>query len=149
MTDYIDDAKMEAVLRKLRVNAPWWKIKETYENWENIYKPDAHPTISQEAFQHLATVFHFKNRTADKCRGELMHWLKLHAEFYNDDLKVVYDRMVEKRDELVTMQRNMGMDNIIEYINWMPQYGGFIFAPGRAREQDQFHKDGNVPYAFG
>ena len=149
MTDYIDEQKMEAVLRKLRSTLPWWKIKETYENWENTYKADAHQDISQEAFQHLSTVFHFKNRTADKCRGELMHWLKQHQEFYNDDLKVVYDRMVEKRDEYQQMQTMAGVLNPTPYINWLPQYGGYVFGPGRARQQDQFHKDGNVPYPFG
>ena len=145
----INDPKMEAVLRKLRVNTPWWKIKEMYEQWENTYKADAHQNIGQQAFEHFATVFHFKSRTADKCRGELMYWLKQHQEFYNDNLEIVYNRMKSKLEEFQSMQLQSGCVNVIEYINWMPQYGGYIFAPGRAKQQDTFHKDGNVPYMFG
>ena len=149
MSEGIEDAKMEAVLRKLRVSTPWYRIKEMYDNYENVFKADAHQNIGQEAFQHLSSVFHFKFRTAEKCRGELMHWLKNHPEFYNDDLKVVYDRMVQKRDEFQQMQLQAGCQNLIDYINWLPQYGGYIFAPGRAKQQDEFHKDGNVPYILG
>ena len=149
MTDEINDMKMDAVLRKLRVSVPWWKIKEAYDNWEDIFKADAHQNLGQEAFEHLSTVFHFKFRTAEKCRGELMYWLKNHPEFYNDDIRVVYERMREKRDDFQKMQEQMGCTNFIEFINWIPQYGGYIFGPGRAKQQDEFHKETQMPYIFG
>ena len=149
MGDEVNEMKMDAVLRKLRVSVPWYRIKELYDNFENVFKADAHQNIGEAAFKHFATVFHFKFRTADKCRGELMYWLKNHQEFYNDDLKIVYDRMVQKRDELQQQQIQMGCSTPIPYINWMPQYGGYIFGTGRAKQEDEFHRDANVPYIFG
>ena len=146
---YLIDEKMEATLKACGVKCPWWKIKDTYEKIDNMFKPDAFPYFTDEAFEHLNEVFHFKSRTMDRCRTEFMTWLKKHQEFYNDNLEVVYNRMKETLASYQQYQQEQGIAHVIEYINWIPQYGGYVFSAGRAKQQDQYYKETDSSYRWG
>ena len=144
----VEDEKMMDVLRHMRVQAPWQKIKETYENWENTFKQDHFKFLMLNDFQILSEVFYFKSDALDKCRGELIYFLRNHQEFYNDNIEVVYTRMQERKELHNTELAQMGKSPI-PFINWFPQYGGKIaHAKSRRNAEYDWHKRNQIEFAL-
>ena len=144
----VEDEKMSAVLKYMRVQTPWANIREKYENWENTFKLDHFKFISFLDIQKLGDVFYFKGKDLGKCRGEFIYFLKNHQEFYNDDIAVVFVRMCEAREVCNTERAEQGKLPI-PFVNWIPEYGGAV-VDSRSRNQSErdWHARNGVPFAL-
>ena len=144
----VEDEKMVAVMRHLRVRTPWCEIKDCYENWDDVFKLDHYKFITYGDMMNLSQVFHFKGKDMTRSRNEFIYFLKNHQEFYNDDLQVVYQRMYDAREEYNNVRAEAG--NLpIPFINWIPEYGGTILdQKTRMGAEAKWHHENGVPYCL-
>lgn len=141
----MNDSVMEAVLKYHKVRASWGDIKATYDNWTNVYKHDHFQFLSLFEAQQMAQVFHFKSGDLYRCRNELMNFLSKHKQFYNDNLEIVYQRMVAAREEYNT--KLAAINKLpIPFINWIPIYGGSVQASIQRNAEMEWHRRNQVAF---
>lgn len=115
-------------------------------NYDNTYKKTGLTSVTLEQVKKLSTIFYFRHRDFTSMRKQLMAWLKDYPQFYNDDIEVVYNRMIQKLHEYQHFQlQQHHLRQVCPYINWVPEFGGNVL-PSRPT-QDQWHKQQSVPYA--
>ena len=139
----VDDDKMQAVLNSFKIRAAnWAQIKQTYENWANIYKHQVVKALTFEQIQQLQDVFEFKGVTLVKCVNEFVNWISQHKQFYNDNFECMHEKIRLSLDEF---NRNNG--SAVPYINWLPEYGGMIQMQKKGEEM-RWHQRNQVPFAL-
>ena len=144
----VEDAKMTSVMKHLRVRTPWNDIKECYQNWADVFKMDRYKFITPHDVLQLSRVFHFKGKDLGKARTEFIYFLRIHQEFYNDDIEVVYGRMCSARDEYNDNRAAEGKLPI-PFINWIPEYGGTLLdTRTQASAEANWHHENGIPYCL-
>ena len=62
----------------------------------------------------------------------MIYFLRQNQQFYNDDIRVVYDRLCAAREEF-----NTGRPNPIPFVNWIPEYGGPLFDAKKVHKAEE------------
>ena len=144
----IDDAKMAEVLKYMRVQTPWEKIKALYENWEDIFKENHFKNLGLADLHVLSAVFYFKGEEVEHCTNQFIYFLRNHQEFYNDNIVIVFQRMQSALEEFNTEALENGQ-KVVPFINWLPDFGGKItYKPIRNKAEYEWHKENDVPFAL-
>ena len=141
----VEDEKMVAVLSYLGSRMTWEKIRDTYENWADIFKPDRFKWLGLRDLDELAKVFYFKGQDIARCRNEFIYFLKQYQEFYNDNIEIVFQRMVEAREAYNTHLAQSG-HLPIPFVNWIPDYGGRIQGSKRHQGEMEWHRENQIPF---
>ena len=139
----IDAAKMNEVFKYLKIkNHSWEEVYDHYENWEDHYKHDHHRNLTVKDIKAISVVYEWKSNDIYKQRAQFSDFLAKNKEFYNDDLKIVIQRMISKRDEL---SEQYGIQ--FPYINWLPEYGGLMQDQKNMRNREsECRNANNLPY---
>ena len=143
----VDDQIMQDTFDRLKIkNVSWRSVREYVEDYPNQYKDDVlREQITLEIIQAFDDVFYWGdyNITFQSAKAKLIDWIRKHKEFYNDDLRIIYDRMVEIIEQVNKEIKDRLRPNAkwtkIPYINWLPGYGGMIRGNRHFCER-QFHK---------
>ena len=95
----VDDQIMQDVFDRLKIrNVSWRSVREYVEDYDNQFKDDVlQESITLDDIQLFDKVFYWGdyNITFETAKAKLIDWIRKHKEFYNDDLRIIYDRMVE------------------------------------------------------
>ena len=141
---FFDASTMEEVFRHLKIKKSWEEVENLYYNWPNYYKHDRYKNLSVPELQAISQVFEFKSNIIYTQRNQFIDFLSKNKEFYNDDLDIVIDRMIKKRDELA---RQYGY--VLPHLNWYPEYGGMMQDPQIMRNRElNYRNDNNIPYTL-
>ena len=143
----VDDQIMQDVFDRLKIrNVSWNSVKNYVEDYENQYKDDVlQESITLGIIQEFDKVFYWGdyNVTFETAKAKLIDWIRKHKEFYNDNLEITYNRMVEtierENAEIRAALRRNAKWKKIPYINWLPGYGGMIRGNRNYCER-QFHR---------
>ena len=142
-----NDDEMQMVFDRLKIkNVSWIDVKNYAENYTDQYKDDyLQENITLEIIQAFDDVFYWGdyNITFESAKHKLIDWIRKHKQFYNDDLEITHQRMVEtiaieNAKLCAKLPKNAKWTNI-PYINWLPGYGGMIRG-NRSYCEAQFHK---------
>ena len=141
----IDTARMNQVFQYLKIkNHSWEEISDLYDNWADHYKHDRHRNLSVQDIQAISTVYEWKSNNIYKQRAQFTDFLAKNKEFYHDDLDVVINRMIARRDKL---SEQYGYQ--CPYINWFPEYGGIMRDPTNMRNRESnWRNANNIPYTL-
>lgn len=138
---------MQDTFDRLKIKNVSWNTVRTYvEDYTNQYKDDVlQESITLGIIQEFDNVFYWGdfNITFETAKAKLIDWIRKHKEFYNDDLEITYNRMVEalrvaNAEMKAALPPRRKWTNI-PYINWVPEYGGMIRGNRNYCER-HFHK---------
>ena len=141
------DAEMQLVFDRLKINkVKWSDVRKYAESYTDQYKDDVlQNSINLAAIQAFDKVFYWGDYriTFEGAKCKLIDWIRKHKEFYNDDLRIVYQRIVDTiTSENAKIKQSLPKNakwTDIPYINWIPGYGGMIRG-NRSYCEEQFHK---------
>jgi hypothetical protein len=135
---------MNQVFQHLKIKKSWEEVENLYYNWPNYYKHDRYKNLSVQELEAISQVFEFKSNIIYTRRNQFIDFLSKNKEFYNDDLDIVINRMIKKRDELATQY-----GYVLPCLNWYPEYGGMMQDPKIMRNRELNYRDNNnIPYTL-
>ena len=139
----IDAARMQEVFKHLKIKKSWEEVAEVYQRWDDQYKHSRYQDMSFIEAQQLSNVFFFKSNNLYKQRNQFVDFLSKNKEFYNDNLEIVIQRLIKKRDELAVRY-----GYACRYINWYPDFGGMLYDPKIMRNREyEWRSNNNIPYS--
>ena len=139
----IDAARMQEVFKHLKIKKNWEEVEELYNNWSDQYKHDRYQNMSYIELQQVSNIFCFKTNVIYKQRNQFVDFLAKNKEFYNDNLEIVIQRLIKKRDELAVRY-----GYACRYINWYPDFGGMLYDPRIMRNREyEWRSNNNIPYS--
>ena len=142
-----EDEMMQDIFDRLKIKGVSWRtVKEYADDYQNKFKDDVlQESIDLDAIQAFDEIFDWgdHNITLDRAKAKLVDWIRKHKEFYNDDLRITYNRMketlAEKNAEMHSKIRRNAKWTDYPYINWLPEYGGRL-RRDRWNGENRFHK---------
>ena len=138
-------SKLREVWDFAKLKMPLDEFMNLYDNYETVYKHRRMQALTYEEVSDFRFIFFFKGKDIQACRNQLIAWMSIYKEFYDDNHYMMIRKMGLRVLEL--NQQRVGFP--MRYINLFPEYGGKLQDSAKATKYEkQLYEEAQLEFPF-